>query len=148
MSIRLSLPILATLTVLSACEGSEGQIAPHEIRGCYFSFSSGPIHVGRNVFQTENQRILDRFLYHPQDWTGRPAAMVVEGVKIAAFDHETGALSGWFSLPVPRPLRYQSTTRIEIEPCEDSFCFRLPTGPSGPILKYRKDDCNGAFAMP
>ncbi len=72
--------------------------------------------------------------------------MVVDGAKIAAFDHETGELSGWFSLMVPTGGRH-AETRIEIETCEDSLCFHLPTAVSDPIIRYRKAECNGAFLM-
>ena len=138
------------LFLLAACDRATRD-APKEILGCYFSEISEPIHLGREIFQTEERVVAQRYQFKPSTQPASAGSLLLTGVPVAKVNSETGKIEAWTTIASGNALAESGTrgfSRIELKACGKSNCFDLPTpiGSAKPL--YKQAACEGAFGMP
>nr|WP_298926932.1 hypothetical protein [uncultured Erythrobacter sp.] len=132
-----------------ACDGAGDTAGPQQIFGCYFSEVGEPLHVGRNVIQTENSGLFEEYRFERSKSAGYFGAILLEGHKAATFDRESGAFLGWISA-YPQSFALAEgppTTRVNISKCDERFCFSIPTITGEESAPYKQSKCDGAFLV-
>ena len=138
------------LFMLGACDRETGH-APKEILGCYFSEVSEPIHLGREIFQTEERVVAQKYQFEPSAQPATAGTLLLTGMPVAKVNSETGKIEAWTTLPSGNALAVSGArefSRIEIKACGKSNCFDLPTPIGSSKSRYKQGSCNGAFGMP
>lgn len=142
--------ILFALLGLSACDRPSDSQGQRHILGCYFSEFGEPLHVGRDIIQTENRRHIENYRFERSESSDYFGTIILDGYKVAAFDRESAEFIGWIS-PVANSgyiVEVPPTTRITISGCGERPCFSIPAVIEEADVQYRQSECNGAFLMP
>lgn len=145
--------LFATLGFLAlvACDSADVKAPSRAFLGCYFSDATAPLHLGRNVIQSEDRELLEGYRFEPSSDEAVAGTIILKGVKVAAFQEADGKFAK--RVRQINPVvgggggGVGMNTHIPIRRRGESFCFDLPTVIGEPIVAYCKADCDGAFGM-
>ena len=84
--------LIATFGILAlvGCDSNDVKAPSRPFLGCYFSDATAPLHLGRNVIQSEDRELLEGYRFEPSSDGAVAGTIILRGLKVAAFQKSDG----------------------------------------------------------